>query len=132
MSCKSALYMANTALQTVSVGSVINFGSIIRRFGQNLNGSGSSVELMGVGYYDIDANFNLVGTSVGNVIITLYKDGSPIVGATQTVSVAVGDSYAVSIPCLVREKCCCGSTITAMVTGESVNISNATITVEKV
>lgn len=132
MSCKSALYMANTSTQTVVVGGQINFGSIIRRFGQNISGSGSVINLNGMGYYDVDTNINILATAAGTVTITLYKDGVAIPGATASVIVASGEEVQVSIPCLVREKCCCESSITAIVSGIGTDIANASIVVSKI
>ena len=40
---KSALYTANTSTQNVAVNNVINLGSIIRRYGCNLDLSGSNI-----------------------------------------------------------------------------------------
>lgn len=132
MSCKSALYMANTQTQTVAVNGLINFGSVIRRFGQNINGAATNVYLDGAGYYRIDTNFNLVTTAAGTVTVTLYKDGNPIPGATTNVLVAAAEQIQISIPTLVRNKCCGESIITAVITGIGTNLSNAAIEVEKV
>ena len=37
MSCKSAIFTANTTAQTVAVGGTLSLGSIIRRYGCDLN-----------------------------------------------------------------------------------------------
>lgn len=122
---KAILYAANTNAQTGTV----NFGSIIRRYGQNISLSGGNPVLRGAGYYRIDTNFTIVGTAAGVATVTLYKDGLPITGATVTLTVAADEQYAVSIPAIVREVCCNESTITAVLTNATVN--NASIVVEK-
>ena len=132
MSCKSALYMANTQTQVLAVDSVISFGTIIRRFGQNINGSATNVEITGQGYYDVDANFSILGTGTGTATITLYKDGVAIPGASALITTADTVRNQVSIPCIIREKCCCASTITAVLSGTGTTITNAAIVVEKV
>lgn len=42
MSCKSAIFTANTTSQTVPVGGTLALGSVIRRCGCDLNLSGNS------------------------------------------------------------------------------------------
>lgn len=54
---KSVIYANNSSTQTtVATGSIINFGSIVRRYGCNLNLSGGNVVIDGSGYYDVDVN----------------------------------------------------------------------------
>lgn len=132
MSCRSTLYMANTQTQVLAANSVISFGTIIRRYGQNITGTDSTVEVTGQGYFDVDANFSILGTGTGTAIITLYKDGVAIPGATATITTADTVRNQVSIPCLIREKCCCASSITAVLSGTGATITNAAIVVEKV
>ena len=55
MSCKSAIFTANTTAQTVAVGGTLSLGSIIRRYGCDLNLNGNSITVNGcndAGYYD--------------------------------------------------------------------------------
>ena len=132
MSCKSALYAANTTPQALPINSVISFGSIVRRFGSNFNLSGGNLVAMGAGYFDLDAAFNVFGTATGNATITLYKDGVAIPGATQTVGVADGSRTNVTIPVIIRNNCCRDITITAVLTGAGATINTATIAAEKI
>ena len=56
MSCKSAIFTANTNAQTVAVGGMLALGSTIRRYGCNLNQNGNSITINGcddAGYYDV-------------------------------------------------------------------------------
>lgn len=131
MSCKSCVYGANTAAQTLVDGNTINFGSIVRRFGNNTNLSGGNGVVIGEGYYDIDTNITFTAAA-GTVTIALYKDGVPIPGATATRTTAATSSYTITIPALVRQKCCCEATITAVLTGADTTVTNAAIVIEKV
>ena len=47
MSCKSAIFTANTNAQTVAVGGMLALGSTIRRYGCNLNQNGNSITING-------------------------------------------------------------------------------------
>ena len=127
----SLLYAVNSATQAVSVDGTIDFGRIVRRYGREIDLSGGSVALNGAGYYAIDAAIAFEGTAAGVVTITLYKDGVAIPGASALRSTADGTTYDVAIPCIVREKCCCESVITAVVTGAAIDVTNATIRVIK-
>ena len=46
---KSAIYTVNPATQEVAVDGVINLGSIIRRYGPNLNLNGVGISISGMG-----------------------------------------------------------------------------------
>lgn len=129
---KALLYAVNENSQTIVVGDRVNFGSPVRRYGNNVNTSGGNVIIQGEGYYDIDATVTFVAGAAGVCTITLLKDGTVIPGATAVETVADGDTYTFAIPsCAIREKCCCESTITAVVTGVIGTITNATILVVK-
>ena len=133
MSCKAALYAANTAAQTVTaVETPINFGTIVRRYGRGINLSGGDVTVCESGYYDVDANFTFAATAAGDVTIALYKDGVRIPGAIVTETVAAASSYSMSIPAILRNTCNCESTITARIVGVAGTIENAAIAVERI
>lgn len=132
MSCKSALYAANTSAQSLTAGNTINFGNAVRRFGCNCNVAGGNATITGSGYYDIDADITFTAGGVGTAVITLYKDGAAISGATASVTTAADTTYAVSVPAIVRQICCCESTITAVITGVAATVLNAAIAVEKI
>ena len=132
---KSTIYVANTTSQDVSVDGTINLGSIIRRFGPNLNLRGSNIQVAGAGYYDIDANFTVAPTADSEVTITAYRNNVPIPGATATeTAAAAGDTLNLSINAIVREGCsCCDgiSNISFVLTGVESAVTNAAIVVEK-
>ena len=133
MSCKAALYAANTAAQTVTEAETpVNFGTIVRRYGRVINLSGGDVTVCEAGYYDVDANFTFTATAAGDVIIALYKDGVRIPGAIVTETVAAAGSYSMSISAIIRNTCNCESTITARIIGVAGVINNAAIAVERI
>lgn len=127
---RSLIYSANTNSQSLASGSVINFGSPVRRFGCNLAMSGGNVVVKGEGYYSIDTNISFTA-SAGTATIQVYKDGVAIPGATATVTTATSTSYQVSIPSVIRQSCCVESTITVTITGVTPTVSNAAIEVVK-
>lgn len=133
MSCKSALYAANINTQTLTDGDVINFGSIVRRFGSNCILTGGNAVCMGSGYYDIEVHFSASSANTGNVIFGLYKDGTMIPGSLTTATIPSTNGFvSVTIPVLVRQLCCGDTTITARVIEGDVSIPDASIKVIKV
>ena len=133
---KSAIYTVNESAQNVAVNGVINLGTIIRRFGPNLNLGGNAIMISGAGYYDIDASITAAPTAAGNVTITAYKDNVAIPGATATQSTtAANNPVNLSISALVREACaCCDglSNITFVLTGTAASVTNISVVVEKI
>lgn len=123
--CKSLLYAVNASPQA---GPDVNFGSIVRKMGQNIQFSGGNPVIIGSGYYKIDSKFVVTLAEAGTATITLLEDGVPIPGATATFTVAAG-TYTVSIPAVVREICCEKNTITATVSNGTV--ANASILIER-
>lgn len=128
---KSILYAVNSNTQATSAtGSVVNFGSVVRRYGCNLKLSDGNAVINGAGYYDIDTNFTITPLSTGTLTISLFKNGVAIPGAVATLS-TTGSTIAVSIPAIVRETCCCEEPITVLFSGVATNVTNATIAVTK-
>lgn len=128
---KSILYAANTNPQTfIANGSIVNFGSIIRRYGCNVVLSGGNAVVDGQGYYDVDVNLTFTAAA-GTVVVQIFKDGVAVQGAEATITTVADTSYAVTIPTIVRQSCCCESTITVVISGVAGTISNASIKVEK-
>lgn len=129
--CKAILYAANTQLQTVAEGGIVNFGTVIRQMGGSIELSGGNVNISGVGYYNADASFSFVAEATGVYTIQLYKDGTPIVGARASATVVADATVNMAIPFVVRNTCCCDSTITAVISGGDATVSVASITIEK-
>ena len=132
---KSAIYTANTSAQNLAVNGVINPGSIIRRFGPNINLSGNAIQIEGAGYYDIDASFVVTPAAAGTVTITAYLNNVAIPGGTASGSTTTATNpINLSISSLVREGCaCCNglSTLTFILTGTASTVTNSAIVVEK-
>lgn len=143
MSCKSAIYTANTSstaltITTATTPVTIPLGTTIRRFGNNIQLSGSGILVEGQGYYDIDANVTLTPVTAGAYTVTLYSDGAPVPGATQTVTAAANASTTFNIPAVVRNQCCSSSkTLTLGVTTTAavpatLTVNNVGVVVEKI
>ncbi|MGN0317807.1 MAG: hypothetical protein ACI4E1_07755 [Lachnospira sp.] len=129
---KSVIYAANSNSQPfVAAGTVINFGSVVRRYGSNLCLSGGNVEVTGAGYYDVDTNFTVTANDAGTLKIQLFIDGVAIPGAVATITTTAATNYAISIPAIVRHTCCCEGTITAVISGATGSVINAAIDVIK-
>lgn len=133
---KSAIYVANPNTQEVAADGLINLGSVYRRFGCNVHlATANSIRLDGAGYYDVDASFTIAPSAIGNVTVTLYKNGVAIPGATATEAATVANvPVNLSINCLIREFCSCAgdtSDITFVLTGEDSTVQNVAIVTEK-
>lgn len=142
MSCKSAIYTANTTPTTLTLtaqqpSATLPLGTTIRRFGCNLQLSGSGILVDGNGYYDVNASVTVTPAAAGNYTVTLFADGVEIPGATQTVTAAAASTITFNIPALVRLNCCgAATTLTLRLTTTAtlpatVTVNNVGITVEK-
>lgn len=111
MSCKSAIYTASDTAQSLTLTvaqptSAIPLGTTIRRFGCNLDQSGTGVLAEGQGYYEVNASVSLTAATAGDYTVTLYSNGVAVSGADQTVTAAANDTISFSIPALVRNQNC--------------------------
>lgn len=132
MSCSSALYASNRNTQVIPAGvpTVIDFGQIVRKSGNQINMSGGNVSILSAGYYDMDANFTLSATA-GEVRIQLFQNGTPIPGAYAIVTAVADALYSVTIPDIIKNTS--EEVITAVATSDGeITISNAAIKVEKI
>ena len=133
MSCKSAIYVANTGAQVLQIGSTIALGSIIRRYGcaVNLNGNGITVDERG--YYDVDASVIATAAAAGTVTVTLLRDGVAVPGSVASATAAAAGTVALPITALVRQACGCsgGSTLTLVLGGTAATINNVALKVIK-
>lgn len=132
---KSAIYTANTTEQALAIGASIDPGTIIRRYGPNINLVGNAININGAGYYSVNASFIILGTAAGTATISLVRDGVAIPGATASASLGVGDVATLSIDALVREfGCCCNnnSNLSFVLSGTPGTISNVAIVVERI
>ena len=139
MSCKAAIYTANTSAQTVADGGTIALGSIVRRFGNVchqpiIDLSGTGVNIMEAGYYDVDASITAIPDAAGTVTATLFQDGVEVPGATASATVAAAaTSVNLSVSALVRKMCSIGaSTLTIVLTGAASSLTNVALVVERI
>ena len=104
---KSLIQTASQSSLNLSTGDTIPLGSVLRRYGCNCRLNGNAVEVEGPGYYEIDATVTLQPTEIGDVSVTLYKNGVAVPGTTVTGTVAdVTSSITLPIVSTVRETCC--------------------------
>lgn len=127
---KALIFANNSTSQTLANGDVVSFGVPVRRYGSNLYMVGGNVVARGDGYYNADANISFTATA-GTATIQAFKDGVAIPGAVATITTAASTSYQVSIPFVIRQRCCVESTITVKISGVTPTVSNASIVVEK-
>ena len=136
MSCKSAIYTVNNTNISVTVPTnsttQIPFGSVIRRFGQNVGLDGDSIICCGSGYFDVEASLTVSPTAIGSITAQLYQDGVAVPGAFATEAVSAANTpVALPITALVRNcGCNCSSTLTIRVDA-SCTLNNLATVVEK-
>ena len=131
---KSLIQTVNQSTQSVASNSIIELGSVLRRFGCNCRLNGNAIEVDGSGYYTADVNVTLAPTAAGNVTVALYRNGVQITGATATGSVTTaGNFVTLPIQTTIREGCCCdgGSSLTLVLVSGASTVSNVAVRVEK-
>ena len=131
---KSLIQTVNQSSQTVAANSIIDLGSVIRRFGCNLRLNGNAIEVNGEGYYKIDCNVTLAPTAAGNVTIAIFKNGVQLTGATATGSVSTaGNLITLPVQTTIREGCQCdgGTALTVVLLSGASTVSNVALRVEK-
>lgn len=107
---KSLIQVANPSTQTIALNSIVNLGSVQRRFGCNLRLSGNAIEVNGEGYYTIDCDLSVSPTAVGNVTVAIFKNGIQIPGAISTSYVGTAETpTSLGINATIRQGCCCDS-----------------------
>lgn len=139
MSCKAAIYVANTTAQTLSAGATIALGTIIRRFGNNtrcctptVNLVNNGITLNESGYYKVNVRVTDAPTAAGTVTVTLFQDGSAIPGAVSSnTAAAATNPTSVTAGAIVRVIGCSTSTITAVLTSGAGSVTNVSVDVEK-
>lgn len=131
---KALIQTVNQSSQTVAENSIINLGSVIRRFGCNLRLNGNAVEVNGEGYYKIDCNVTLAPTTAGAVTVAIYKNGVPLTGATASGSASIaGNPVTLPIQTTIREGCQCdgGTALTVVLVAGASTVTNVALRVEK-
>lgn len=133
---KSAIYTANTATQSVTVGETLALGTVVRRFGCDLSQNGNSIATNGgnsAGYYEVNASITAAPTAAGTVTVTMLRNNVAVPGATASAAVSTANNpVALPITAIIRERCCGDdSTLTFVLTGTAANVSNVAVTVER-
>ena len=131
---RALIQTANPSTQNIAVNSIITPGSVQRRYGCNCRLSGNAIELVGEGYYGIDAGVTVTPTAAGPVTVGLYENGVQIPGAVATAEVATaGNSVTLTLPPATVRLMCCDSAknITLVLTEGPGTASNAAIRVVK-
>lgn len=132
---KSLIQTANSSQQTVALNSVIDLGSVLRRFGCNLRMNGDTIEVIGDGYYIVEVCVTATPTAIGNVTIQLLQNDMVVPGTTTTSSVAtVGNSTSLPIVSTIRVGCNCegATSLKVVLTEGSGVINNISVRVIKV
>ena len=106
MSCSSAIFLENSGSNTVTEGGIIPVGNIMRRFGSNLNVSGTGIVASGSGYYLVDSSFTVAPSAVGTVGISLLIDGESVGSVTQAYGTTAEEPVNITVVGLVRVTCC--------------------------
>ena len=135
MTCKSAIYTVNNTGTTITVAdgttAQIPYGSIIRRYGQNVQLNGGSIQCCGSGYFDVDQHLIVTPTAAGPITIQLFQDSKPISGATATLEGEADTPLVLPIKALVRNcGCDCNSILTTTINADC-TINNFATVVEK-
>ena len=148
MSCKSAIYVANTSPVTINLTAqqptaTLPLGTTVRRFGRAnceniLELSGNGILARDSGYYDVDASAVLTPAAAGIYTVALYQDGQPVQGASQSITAAAGATIALNIPAIVRTLCDCGASSLTLVVSTTATlpaeivVNNIGVVVEKI
>lgn len=130
----SAIYMANTATQTVAAtNGVFNLGNIVRRFGCALDGNSGAINIKKCGYYFVTVTVTYTSATTGNASMAIQNNGSTVTGlvASDTVATATTEINSMTISGIVRST---GNSLslTLVNTGAiAITPSNVTFTVVK-
>lgn len=131
---RSLIQVSNQSAQTVAANSIISLGSVQRRFGCNCRLSGNAIEVVGEGYYKIDASVSVSPTVAGPVTVALYNNGAQIPGAIAYGSVSTAlNPVTLPIETTIRQGCCCDSadTITCVLIDGAGTVNNISLRVDK-
>ena len=124
---RSAIYTVNGSPQTVVENGIINLGTIVRKFGCNLNLAGTGVQIAGPGYYRFDVSVTLAPDAVGNVTVTAYEDNVPVQGATATAAVETANNPVnLDLSFVVRQSCSCCEGLSNLIFKVSENAAEVT------
>lgn len=129
--------MARSRIYTVATNVAISenqsgpFGAIIRRYGCNCQLDGAGINLIGAGYYDLEASLSFTPTATGPVTIQFYQDGTAIPGALATGQGTAAEPLNLSVSAAIRNcGCDCNTTLTYTIDAAG-TIVNLAVDVDK-
>lgn len=127
----AAIYAANQNAQTIASNGNVNLGVTVHKTCQFIgNVSNESLNVMGNGYYQIDASATFTGP-VGNAIFAIYKDGYQVPGAKVTVTIGAADTetHTIGLSALVVKTPCRNMSSFTLVnlSAGTMNVTNATL-----
>lgn len=126
MSCPSSIYTVLTNY-AVTEGAQGSFGTIVRRFGRFVQLDGQGINLLGQGYYDLDASLSFTPTAAGPVTIQFYQDGVAIPGALATTQGTAAEPCTLPVVAKVRNcGCDCNTTLTYTISAAGTIVNLAT------
>lgn len=103
------------------------FGAIIRRYGCNCQLDGAGINLIGTGYYDLEASLSFTPTVTGPVTIQFYQDGVAIPGALATGQGTAAEPLALPVASTIRNcGCGCNSSLTYTIDAAGTIVNLAT------
>lgn len=126
----ATIYTANTTSAALGADSIIPLGAIIRRFGCGLDLNGNGINLLGKGYYAVDASISYTPTAAGLLTVTLLSDGVPVPGAVATVTGAAGSTANLHIVGMVK-RCCEGAGTLTLTVNQAGTLDNAALLVSR-
>lgn len=129
--------MAHSRIYTVASNVAIAenqsgpFGAIIRRYGCNCQLDGAGINLIGTGYYDLEASLSFTPTATGPVTIQFYQDGVAVPGALATAQGTAAEPLNLSVAAAIRNcGCNCNSSLTYTIDAAG-TIVNLAVDVDK-
>lgn len=129
--------MARSRIYTVATNVAIAenqsgpFGAIIRRYGCNCQLDGAGINLIGAGYYDLEASLSFTPTATGPVTIQFYQDGVAIPGALATGQGTAAEPLNLSVAAAIRNcGCDCNTSLTYTINAAG-TIVNLAVDVDK-
>lgn len=127
----AAIYAANQNAQTIASNGNVNLGVTVHKTCQFIgNVSNESLNVMGNGYYQIDASATFTGPA-GNAVFAIYKDGYQVPGAKATVTIGTADTetHTIGLSALVVKTPCRNVSSFTLVnlSAGTMNVTNATL-----
>ena len=130
---QSMIQTLNSTNQELVENSIIGLGTTINRYGCDCRQNGNGIEISGSNYFEITANIVVTPAAVGNVTVTVQKNGANIPGATATGSVSTADNtVTLPIDFIIRRYCCCnGADTITFVINNAATVNNIVTSVKK-